>query len=100
MPPNTCFEDCRPSGCWLHVSEVLGLRRGARPSDALFRWPFKAKGERPPATLYQPCGLASAGEFRGKRPNSRTSLERLGYSHLSLGDMLRPSGKRGCEKVR
>src|ERR1039458_5755361 len=45
-----------PSGCSL--------------SDAALRWSFRAKGERPPATLWQPYGLTSAWEFGGKCPNS------------------------------
>ena len=35
------------------------------------RWSFPLCPERPPATLCQPCGLASTTEFCGKYPNSR-----------------------------
>src|ERR1017187_10869206 len=38
-----------------HPSRVLGHR------DAVFRWSFGAKGERPPATLWQPFGLTGRG---------------------------------------
>jgi hypothetical protein len=37
---------------------------GAPLSDAAFRWSLTPCPERPPATLYQPGGLASATEFR------------------------------------
>ena len=60
-----------PPGCCGHVSQALAPRRGARPSDAVFRRSFPLCPERPPATLCQPCGLASTTEFCGKYPNSR-----------------------------
>ena len=41
-----------------HPAGVLGQ------SDAVFRWSFPLGSERPPATLYQPCGLASVGKLR------------------------------------
>ena len=86
--PSTCCEDCGPGGCCGHVSEVLAPRRGARPSDAVFRWSFPLCPERPPATLCQPCGLASASEFGGKCPNSSARICRAGPAVIK-----RPSGE-------
>ena len=45
----------RMSPRFWHPFWVLGHR------DMVFRWSFKAKGERPPATLWQPFGLTSRG---------------------------------------
>ena len=77
------------------AGDVLHPGRGARPafeparadqgaalaplpgcslSDAAFRWSFPPCPERPPATLWQPCGLASASEFSRKCPNSSPLL--------------------------
>ena len=103
-------EDCGPGGCCGHVSQVLAPRRGARPSDAVFRWSFPLCPERPPATLYQPCGLGSASKFRGKCPNSRGRTESrsptrraatalIAPRHLDSTGRARPVpawGKRAC----
>ena len=44
---------------------------GCSPPDAVSRWSFPPCPERPPATLWQPCGLASASEFSRKCPNAK-----------------------------
>ena len=62
----------------------VGVRSGTPPGCAnpkhAFRWSFPPCPERPPATLWQPCGLASASEFgrksRALSPPAATARQR------------------------
>src|ERR1017187_4899719 len=59
-----------PSGCSL--------------SDAALRWSLREKGERPPATLWQPFRLTSVWEFGRKCPNSSLHKRRTGRTTRPL----------------
>ena len=61
-----------------------GTPLGCSLSDATLRWSFRAKGERPPATLWQPYGLTSACEFGRRCPNSSLLPRRGGRTTRPL----------------